>query len=107
MTVILNDKTQLVVPPAVRRRARLKLGDQVEFKASPGIITIVSKPPLADDEYTLEQRRLIDARLAKPLQEVESGRTHGPFKTHEQMMEFLNRRTPKARGKRTIKPKGR
>lgn len=57
-------------------------------------MTVVTKPPAAADEYTPEQRRLIDARLAKPLQEVERGRTHGPFKTHEQMMEFLNRRSP-------------
>ena len=105
MTITLKDKTQLLVPPSVRRQARLKAGDRLEFKATPGMITIVSKPPQATGEYTPEQRRVIDARLAKALEEVDTGRTYGPFESHEAMMAFLNRRTAKAQGKRTIKSK--
>jgi hypothetical protein len=87
----------LAVPPRIRRQARLKVGDQLEFKATPGMITIVSKPPRATGEYTPEQRRMIDARLTKALEEVDTGRTYGPFESHEAMMAFLNRRlTPAA-----------
>ena len=65
MTVaVKNDnKTPLVVPPAVRRRARFKSGQELEFRVSGGVITIVPKLPAADDEYTPEQRRAIDAQL--------------------------------------------
>jgi hypothetical protein len=42
---------------------RLDPGNQVEFRASGGVITITAKPPAADDEYTPEQRRNIDAQL--------------------------------------------
>ena len=45
MTTTLRAKAPLVVPPSVQRKARLKAGDQVEFKATPGRITVVSKPP--------------------------------------------------------------
>ena len=41
MTITLKEKTLLVVPPSVQRKARLKAGDQVEFRAVPGKITIV------------------------------------------------------------------
>jgi len=34
MTVAVKNKTPLVVPPAVRERAGLKSGDQIEFKVS-------------------------------------------------------------------------
>ncbi len=42
MTVVLKDKTQLVVPPSLQRQAGIKLGDRVEFKVSAGAITITS-----------------------------------------------------------------
>src|SRR5205823_4900996 len=65
MTITVKNKTDLVVPAAVRRRAGIKPGDQLEFKVSGGVITIVPKLPSANDEYTPEQRRIIDARLAE------------------------------------------
>ena len=74
-----NNKAPLVVPPAVRRLARFKSGQELEFRASGGVIIIVQKPPTADDEYTPEQRRAIDARLSKADEEIKAGRVHGPF----------------------------
>jgi len=67
MTVTVKNKTPLAVPPAVRRKAGFKNGQETEFRASGGVITIVPKLPSADDEYTPQQRRIIDAQLAEGL----------------------------------------
>ena len=86
MTVTVKNKTALVVPPSVRRQAGIKTGDRVEFKVSGRVISIVPTSPSADDEYTPEQRRTIDARLAESEDDLKHGRTYGPFETHEAMM---------------------
>src|ERR1700736_1259157 len=85
MTVTLKDKNQLLVPLSVQRRAGLKTGARLEFKVSGSVITIVPKPPPADDEYTPEQRRINNARLAKADEDTKAGRVYGPFNTAEQM----------------------
>jgi bifunctional DNA-binding transcriptional regulator/antitoxin component of YhaV-PrlF toxin-antitoxin module len=74
-----NNRAPLVVPQSVRRKAGFKTGQELEIKASGGVITIVPKLPNADDEYTPQQRRIIDARLAKSDEDLEAGRVHGPF----------------------------
>jgi bifunctional DNA-binding transcriptional regulator/antitoxin component of YhaV-PrlF toxin-antitoxin module len=51
-----NNKTPLVVPASVRPKAGFRSGQEIEFKASGGVITILPKLPNADDEYTPEQR---------------------------------------------------
>jgi bifunctional DNA-binding transcriptional regulator/antitoxin component of YhaV-PrlF toxin-antitoxin module len=91
MTVTLKDKTQLVVPPSVQRRAGFKAGDRLEFKVSGGIITITPKPLSADDEYTAEQRRVIDARLDKADEDIKAGRFHGPFATAKEASAYIER----------------
>jgi bifunctional DNA-binding transcriptional regulator/antitoxin component of YhaV-PrlF toxin-antitoxin module len=45
MTLVLIFYTELVVPPSVRRQTGIKPGDQLEFKASRGAITIKAVPP--------------------------------------------------------------
>jgi hypothetical protein len=75
MTVTLKNATPLVVPSAIQRRAGLASASQVEFPAAGGVITITAKPPAADDEYTPEQRRVIDAQLAKAAKSP----AYGPF----------------------------
>jgi len=54
MTVTVKNKTKipLVVPPSVRRKAGHKNGQDLEFRVSGGVITILPKLPAADDEYT-------------------------------------------------------
>jgi AbrB family looped-hinge helix DNA binding protein len=79
MTVTVTNKTGLVVPPSVRRQAGIKAGDRVEFKVSGGVIAIFPKVPTAADEYTPEQRRIINARL----DEAEKGPFYGPFSAKE------------------------
>lgn len=86
MTVDLKNKSPVVVPDAALRRAGFKRGQQLEIKASGGVITILPKLPTADDEYTPEQRRIIDARLAKGLADIKAGRTRGPFNSADEMI---------------------
>ena len=86
MTVILKKKTPLTVPDRIRRLAGFKAGDQVEFKVSGGVATILAKLPSVADEYTPAQRRVIDAQL----DEAEKGPFYGPFNTAGEMIAHLN-----------------
>ncbi|HEV8041736.1 MAG TPA: hypothetical protein VGP62_22860 [Bryobacteraceae bacterium] len=97
MTVTVKNKTPLVVPPAVQRRAGLARRAELEFRVSGGVITITAKPP-ATDEYTSEQRRSIDARLA----EARKGPYYGPFNTADEAVRFLRK---EVRARRTGKRK--
>ena len=91
MTTVVKNRTGLTVPAAVQRRAGFKAGDVVEFKASGGVITILPKLPSADDEYTPEQRSIIDAQL----DEAERGPFHGPFNTADEMVSHIKRELKK------------
>lgn len=85
---------EIVVPKSVRRKAGIKAGEPLRFIPSAGTITIVAKHH-ADDEYTPVQRRVIDARLKKSLEEVKRGHTAGPFKTADEMIASLQRELKK------------
>lgn len=90
MTVTVRNRTPLVVPPAVRRQAGLKSGDRLEFKVSGRVITILPKPPAADDEYTAAERRAIDHGIAQSEKEYAAGKSYGPFETAEEAIASLN-----------------
>jgi len=83
-----NNKTPLVVPLSIRRKAGFKSGQVLEVKASGGVITILPKLPTADEEYTVEERQTIDAELA----EAEKNASYGPFDTADEMIGDLKRR---------------
>jgi AbrB family looped-hinge helix DNA binding protein len=91
MTVVVTSKGELVVPRSVRRKAGIKTGDRVEFRVSGGVINIVPKPQSPDDEYTPTQRRAIDTRLKRALEDVKKGHTAGPFDTAAEMVASLKR----------------
>jgi len=95
------DNKPIVIPDAVRRKAGLRRGDKVEFKVSGRAITIVAKAPVADDEYTPQQRRAIDLRLRKALAEVKQGRTAGPFNTADEMIASLKQQLAKSDAKKS------
>ena len=97
MTLVVNEKTRQLFPPSVRRRAGLKIGDELEVKVSGGVITMLPKLPSAADEYTPEQRRAISARL----DEAEKGPNHGPFKSGEEVAEYLKKFKVQRRAKTT------
>ena len=90
MTVTVKNRTPLVVPPAVRRRAGFKSGDELEFKVSGKVITIRPKKMGADDEYTLAQRRSIDRGIAESEKEYAAGKSYGPFDTAAEAIAAIN-----------------
>lgn len=73
MTVTVKDNAPLIVPPSVRRKVGLKSGDKVEFRTDGRVITILPKAEPEDDEYTPEQRKVIDAEIAEGLAQIERG----------------------------------
>jgi AbrB family looped-hinge helix DNA binding protein len=87
MTVTVKKRSSLTVPAEVQHRAGIKAGDRLEFRVSGGIINIIPELPSADDEYTPQQRRIIDTKLA----EAEKGPHYGPFKTANAAIRFLNK----------------
>jgi bifunctional DNA-binding transcriptional regulator/antitoxin component of YhaV-PrlF toxin-antitoxin module len=99
MTVTVKNKTNtpLVVPPSVRRKAGHRNGEDLEFSVSGGVITILPKLPSADDEYTPEQRRVIDAQLSEGLADIKAGRTFGPFNSADEMISHMKAQLKKKR----------
>lgn len=78
-------------------------GDVVEIKAvgkkiviTPQVVIDRSKFPSADDEYTPQQRRMVNARL----NQAEKGPYYGPFRTGAEVAAFLKK---KSRGRRPTK----
>ena len=100
MTLTVKDLSQMLIPPSVQRKAGFKMGDRLELRVSRGIITIAAKPESADDEYTPEQRRYVDAQLAEGLADVKAGRVHGPFASAKEASAYIE-----ADVARTVKPK--
>jgi len=91
MTAIvkIHRKGQMTLPSRMREIAGIREGDLVRAAFQRGKIVITptlvidrSKFPTADDEYTPEQRRIIDARLDK----AEKGPSYGPFNTADEMI---------------------
>jgi len=58
MTITLGNK-RIIVPDAVRRKAGLRRGDQIEFKVSGRAITIVPKESPPPRDYPLQTVRQI------------------------------------------------
>ena len=101
MTVTVKNKTPLVVPPSVRRQAGLRSGQKIEFKVSGGVISIYPKLPAADNQYTPEHRRIVDAQLAEGLADIEAGRVPGPFATHKEFIASLHEEAKRLNRKKT------
>jgi bifunctional DNA-binding transcriptional regulator/antitoxin component of YhaV-PrlF toxin-antitoxin module len=60
MTVVVKNREPLVVPTAARRRAGFKSGQELEVKASGGVITIV--PKVSPDELQ-DEREVRDPKI--------------------------------------------
>ena len=106
MIITVDQNTRRIFPPSIRRQVGFKTGDQLEVRARGGIVSLIPKLPTADDEYTPEQRRYIDARLARADEDIKHGRLHGPFETHEELIAFLHGEVKKAKkARKSSKPK--
>lgn len=106
--VKIQRKGQMTLPTGVRSAVGLADGDMVDVKVSgrriivtPTLVIDRSKFPTADDEYTPEQRRMINARLA----EAEKGPYYGPFKNGSEVAAFLKKRTRSAKPAKLNKPR--
>ena len=71
---------QVTLPPQIRAKAGVEVGDLFEAKLQGRAITLVPK-------------RLIDRKLALVLNEVKRGRVKGPFPTAQATVRALRRRT--------------
>lgn len=84
--VKIQKKGQVTIPTRLRTQAGIADGDLIEAAFSRGKIILTpkavidhSKFPAAHREYTLEQRRIIDAGIAEGIEDFKKGRSHGPF----------------------------
>lgn len=100
MTVTVKNKSALIVPAEIQRRAGLKAADRVEFKVSGGIINIIPELPTADDEYTPTQRRIIDARLTESEEDLKKGHGFGPFNSADEMVTHMKGQLKKRAAKK-------
>ena len=94
----------MTIPSTVRAAVGLADGDLVDVRAIGNKIVITpqlsidrSRFPTADDEYTREERRTIDASLA----ESEKGPYYGPFQSGAEIAAFMKKRL-----RNPISPKG-
>ena len=92
--VRVQSKGQMTIPSRVRSAVGLADGDLVEVKAvgrriviTPQLVIDRSKFPAADEEYTPEQRRRLNASLA----EAEKGPYYGPFKSGAEVAAFMKK----------------
>jgi len=103
MTFVVKTKPG-TLPDEVRQQAGIKIGDMLEFKVSGGVVTVLPKLPSADDEYTPEQRRIIDAQLAEGLADIKAGRVSRAFETHEEFIADLPKEAKRLNAKKTKRP---
>jgi bifunctional DNA-binding transcriptional regulator/antitoxin component of YhaV-PrlF toxin-antitoxin module len=71
---------QVTLPPQIRAKARVAVGDLFEAKVEGRTITLIPK-------------RMIDRELVLALNEVKRGRVKGPFPTAQATVRALRRRT--------------
>jgi len=103
MTFVVKTKPG-TLPDEVRQQAGIKIGDMLEFKVSGGVVTVLPKLPSADDEYTPEQRRIIDAQLAEGLADIKAGRVSRAFETHAEFIADLHKAAKRLNAKKTKRP---
>lgn len=58
---------------------------------------------IADNEYTPEQRRIIDAGIAEGLEDFKRGRFHGPFASAKEASAYIERMAKKRATAKTAK----
>lgn len=95
--VTVKNKFQVVIPQSVRDQIQVSIGDVFEATAEQGKIVFQPKAIVDRDEYTPSQRRRINAQLAKSVSEHREGKSFGPFKAHQEMVDFLHQQTKQAR----------
>jgi bifunctional DNA-binding transcriptional regulator/antitoxin component of YhaV-PrlF toxin-antitoxin module len=93
MTVTVRNKTPLVVPLAVRRKAGFKSGQEIEFRASGGVITIV--PKLSSDELQ-DAQEIRDPRIRAAIRKGHEEFLAGKTRPAEALLSELQKARPRA-----------
>ena len=76
MTLTLKAKTEITVPPSIRRKAGIKPGDRVEFSVSGRVIKITPKVPASELEDRAEiQDPRVREHIRKSTQDYKTGRS--------------------------------
>lgn len=100
MTLKVQANGQITIPPRLRSKIGIKEGVVLDAKVSSGTLVLTPTAPVVeDDEYTPEQRRFIDQRLAEADEDRKNGRVYGPF-TGPEAVRFLKKEI-KARQKQS------
>jgi bifunctional DNA-binding transcriptional regulator/antitoxin component of YhaV-PrlF toxin-antitoxin module len=92
MTVVVKNREPLVVPTAARRRAGFKSGQELEVKASGGVITIV--PRLSPDELQ-DEREIRDPKVRAAIRKGHEEFLAGKTRPAEQLLAELKLMRPK------------
>jgi len=87
--VTVNTRFQIVIPPEIRNRAHVDVGDLLEAKIEDGKITLTPQSPL-------------DKHLAEGWADIAAGRTHGPYSTAREAIEAVEQRIAE-RAKNVVK----
>ena len=100
--VKVHRKGQMTLPTKLRALAGISEGDLLQATFDRGKIVITptlvidrSKFPSAEDEYTPEQRRIVNARL----NQAEKGPFIGPFKNGTEVAAFMKKRQTPGKSK--------
>lgn len=94
MTVLVKPKTELVVPSSLQRQAGIKTGDRLEFRVSPGTITITTA--------TRSTYKPTKTELAA-IRKGEAAIANGDYVTLTELSHDLDRNRRKASAKATRK----
>jgi len=107
--VRIQRKGQMTLPSGVRTAVGLADGDLVDVRVTGRKIVITptlaidrSQFPTADDEYTPEQRRIIDARLDRADADIKAGRVSKAFESHEACIADLHKGAGKYTARKNI-----
>jgi AbrB family looped-hinge helix DNA binding protein len=95
--VKIQKKGQVTIPTQLRVQAGIAEGDLIDAAFSRGKIVLTPRAAIdradipASDEYTPEQRRIIDAGIAEGLEDFKKGHSHGPFASAQAASAYIER----------------
>jgi bifunctional DNA-binding transcriptional regulator/antitoxin component of YhaV-PrlF toxin-antitoxin module len=87
MLTKVKEKTPIVIPLSIQRKAGIKVGDDLEFKVAAGVISIrsKSKPPEAEDSPETQ------ASILAQIKEARNGPYSPAFASSQEAIQFLGK----------------
>ena len=84
--VKVRSKYQVLIPPHVREKVQIRVGDLLEASVERGKITFTPKS-------------IVDREIAVALKEIDEGKSYGPFTSAKGLVRSLNRESRKLKKK--------